>query len=571
MKINNAKSQSAYRNKLFEKNKVNLILSIILTVINSIFEVIIAFVLMRIINLISKGDKQEIFQFIIFCAIYMASYLIISFASRTFKHRFYYSGLYNYKKYVFTEVMGKNINVFDKNETSKYISALTNDLNSIETNYLESILSCIRYITLLVAGVFSMIYLNVILFLSVLAASLLPVLVTVIFGNRIQKYEENVSNRNADFMACLKDMFGGFAVIKSFKAEDAVSKVFEQKNESLEVTKKKRRDVLSTMEILSTITGIMTILVVFTVGSLLSVQGIITSGVIIAFIQLLNNVLGPIEQIPTLIGKMRGAQALMSKLEKLTEQQDFDNGKLQVDALKKKIRFQNVSFSYEENNNILKNFDFSIEKGKSYAIVGSSGSGKTTMLHLLLGYYNDYQGKIFVDDCELKDIDNQSLYSLFSIIQQEVFIFNDTIINNVTMFNDFKTEHVLEALEAAGLKQLIDERGTDYLCGENGNNLSGGERQRISIARCILKKTSVLLMDEATAALDSITAQKVEEEILGLGDIAKVIVTHKMNETLLSRFDEIILIKNGKVSERGNFCELIEKREDFYQLYMVSK
>lgn len=185
--------------------------------------------------------------------------------------------------------------------------------------------------------------------------------------------------------------------------------------------------------------------------------------------------------------------------------------------------------------------------------------------------YQNYEGTICYDDTELRKIGSSNLYEIESIIQQNVFVFNATIRDNITMFRDFPEDEIDEAIRLSGLSALIEEKGTDYLCGENGSGLSGGEKQRISIARSLLKKSQVLLVDEATASLDAETAYQVSSAILRLEGITSIVVTHSLDEGLLKQYDGILTLKNGCIVEAGTFDELIAEKGYFYSLFTVSQ
>ena len=178
---------------------------------------------------------------------------------------------------------------------------------------------------------------------------------------------------------------------------------------------------------------------------------------------------------------------------------------------------------------------------------------------------------MLVDGRELREISLESLYDTVSVVQQNVFLFDSSLKNNVTMFKDFEPEQYERAVQLAGLKELVDEKGDDYPCGEGGRNLSGGEKQRVSIARCLIRRTPVLLMDEATAALDNATAFSVTNSILSLKGLTKIIVTHKLDESILRQFDSIIALNNGAVAETGSFYELMNRKGYFYSLFNVAR
>lgn len=248
-----------------------------------------------------------------------------------------------------------------------------------------------------------------------------------------------------------------------------------------------------------------------------------------------------------------------------------EEGQETVLALDRGIALKDLTFGYEAEKPVLENVSFTFEAGKSYALVGASGSGKSTLLNLLMAAHAGYTGEILYDDTELREIGSESLYEMVSVVQQNVFIFNASIRDNITMFSDFPKEAVDRAIELSGLSGLIAERGEAYLCGENGSGLSGGEKQRISIARSLLKQSRVLLVDEATAALDPQTAIQVSNAILELSGLTRIVVTHALEESLLRRYDCVLTLKNGRITEWGSFDALMKKKGYFYSLFTVSQ
>ncbi len=188
-----------------------------------------------------------------------------------------------------------------------------------------------------------------------------------------------------------------------------------------------------------------------------------------------------------------------------------------------------------------------------------------------MGSYPEYTGQITLGGTELGQIDPDSIFDAMSVIQQNVFIFDDTIRQNICMFKEFDEGRLDMAIQRAGLARLIEEKGEDYDCGENGAHLSGGEKQRISIARSLLREVSVLLVDEATSALDAATSYSVTNALLDIKGVTRLVVTHKLDEKALKRFDEIIVMKNGQVAEQGDFNTLMGKGAYFASLYQISR
>lgn len=296
----------------------------------------------------------------------------------------------------------------------------------------------------------------------------------------------------------------------------------------------------------------------------------VTAGVVIVFVQLMNYILNPISQVPLLWSNRKAAIALMEKLSDALSENVREEGREKLNGFSEKIEVKDLTYGYEPESHMLKDLDVQFDAGKSYAIVGGSGSGKSTLLNLLMGSSSNYQGKICIDGVSIKNIESESLYQLMTSVQQNVFVFNDTIRNNVTMFHEFSDKEVTLALERSGLSEFIEKRGEDFVCGENGANLSGGERRRISIARALLRKSPILLVDEATAALDAATARAVSFSILNLVGMTRIVVTHRLEEAILRRYDKILVMKNGTICEQGNFDTLMQQKGQFYSLFQIA-
>ena len=311
---------------------------------------------------------------------------------------------------------------------------------------------------------------------------------------------------------------------------------------------------------------------VFVIGAWMAVSGTgITPGIVLVFLQLVTFVISPIEKMPIILANRKAAIAIMDRLSDFLSGQEESGGEEIPHTLTHGISIRDLSFGYEANKEILHHIHLDFEPGKKYAIVGGSGSGKTTLLNLMMQTYDNYEGSILFDETELRHVHPDSLFQTISLVQQSVFVFNDTIYNNVTLYKDFPDHDVQSAIFKAGLSELTASHGEDYVCGENGSALSGGEKQRISIARALLRNTSVLLMDEATAALDEITANSIMNSVLAMENITRIIVTHRLEERVLREYDEIIVLHRGEIAERGTFDRLIDRHGLFYSLYTVSQ
>lgn len=559
--------------ELFRKNKFNLVMTVVAAFLAAASELVISWTIKGISDLIS-GDTAISFRTLLLVAIVGFALMLIAWAlDRTFLSAFRARAMQQYRKYAFDRLLGKGIQAFSGENSARYLSALSNDANAIEQDYVRMLQNVIQVGITFVGALGLMLWYSPLLTLIAIGFSLLPIVVSIVLGDRAAKAEKQVSDRKESYTGMLKDVLSGFAVVKSFKAEKNITGIHDESNNSVANAAKAREKVKLHVSYASGLAGGALQFGVFFVAAALALSGRggITAGTAIVFVQLLNYVLAPIQVFPTYYAGKKSAYGLMDKLAQALNKNIPDEGEAIPPQLTQGIELRDLSFAYEEGKTVLHDVDMDLKAGGCYALVGASGSGKSTILNLLMASSDRYGGHILYDGKELKEISASSLYDLVSIIQQNVFVFNSTIRNNITMFSDFPEEEIDRAVRLSGLKKLMDERGADYLCGENGSGLSGGERQRISIARALLRKTPVLFVDEATASLDAETSFEVLDAILKLDGYTRIIVTHDLDENVLRRCTGLFALKNGDVSEQGTFDELMERKGYFYSLFTVSQ
>lgn len=512
----------------------------------------------RTLLLISAG-------FVLLCA----GLSLLNYASQP---RFLERAMRQYKDFAFKKLIGKSISSFRDESAAGYLSALTNDAASIETNYLAQMLAMITKTVTFIGALLLMCRYSLLMTAIAAGLTVLPLIASLLTGNRPQAVESRVSERNGEFTAALSDCLAGFTVVKNFKAEREIFRLFAQSNKALEHEKFTGRRIKTLVGMIGAVTGIFAQLGVFIAGVYLSMKdGSMTPGAVVLFVNLMNFIISPIAELPGLLACRKAALGLVDKLAAALESSSSREGSETLNRLEHGIRLENVSFAYEPGKTVLHGINAEFEAGRAYALVGGSGSGKSTLLNLLMAAETNYSGHILADGIELSDISTESLYGTMAAIQQNVFVFNASIKDNVSMFRDFPKTEMDEAIARAHLGALIRERGEDYLCGENGSGLSGGEKQRISIARSLLKKSSVLLADEVTAALDAQTAHRVSSDILDLQGITRIVVTHTLEESLLRRYDKIFVLRGGRIEEAGSFAVLMANKGYFYALFTVAQ
>lgn len=565
------RSRKVYIQAFFEGNKKFFTVALLTLLLNVAANLIFSWMLGEVLDIINSGTLNQLWELIKFAVVVLAASLVLSALMYWSRARFVQKGLYQYKSLVFSKLSEKSISAFMKENTGRYISVLTNDAGSIEENYLNKIMLLIYQILLFVSALSMMFLYSWIMAVVVLALCTLPILASVLMGNHLAAKERDVSDQNETFVGTIKDILSGFSVIKSFKSEKEAVNLFDEINKKTEEKKFLRRWMSYKITIVSSnLCYPLLQLGIFFFGAYLAFEGEITLGTVLIMTNLVNYVMEPIQTVPEYLAGIKSAVALIDKLSKLMEENPGHGGNKIDPILQDKIQIDNLSFGYDEGKEVLHDISAVFEAGKSYAVVGGSGSGKSTLLQLLMGSYENYSGRITIDKTELKTIDTDSLYDLISIISQNVFVFDSDIRSNITMFRTFGEELINEAIDKAGLSKFISLRGIDYQCGENGRSLSGGERQRISIARSLLRNTPVLIMDEATAALDNETSFAVTNAVLDIQGLTRIIVTHKLDERTLKKFDGIYVMKDGRICERGTFEELMDMKEYFYSLFTIT-
>lgn len=567
----NKKKSREFTHQLYYKNRINFIVTIILTIAMSSINLMISWLIQQIMDSMANQNMQSVVRCAWIAASVVIAYTVSNAVYRAVYPRFLQRAMQQYRDYAFSRLTQKSLRSFSKEGTALYVSALTNDCTSIENNYLAATFTLIELLFCFLGALIMMLYYSPVMLVLAVALSFLPVAVSMTAGNRLTEQEKEISKKNERFVSIVNELLSGFPVIKSFRAETQASRLFSQRNEQAEEAKKNKRRTEQLISLLANDAGIIAQMGIFLAGAWLAISGKgVTAGVVIVFVQLMNYILNPISQVPLLWSNRKAAIALMEKLSDALSENVREEGREKLNGFSEKIEVKDLTYGYEPESHVLKDLDVQFDAGKSYAIVGGSGSGKSTLLNLLMGSSSNYQGEICIDGVSIKNIESESLYQLMTSVQQNVFVFNDTIRNNVTMFHEFPDKEVTLALERSGLSEFIEKRGEDFVCGENGANLSGGERQRISIARALLRKSPILLVDEATAALDAATARAVSFSILNLVGMTRIVVTHRLEEAILRRYDKILVMKNGTICEQGKFDTLMQQKGQFYSLFQIA-
>lgn len=603
MKQRNPLSQS-----FFEGNRKNLFMAVLGTTVLSVGILSVPQLMQILIDFLSGNRRYSMHQIVLMA---IAVLLMVSFSGLCtyyFRTKFSTKAVLQYRKTAYHYLSKKKVTEFYGQNTAVYLSALNTDLQKIKEDFLDQIPILSQIVICGIGAVLVMIRYNFFLAMMACLISLIPFFAALFSGRNMEKIEENLSKENAEYLAFLKDFAVGFTIIKSYKVEGIFSALHDKICQKVERRMEEREKCVEKINYFAAISGYITQFAILLLCAVVAYRSkSISVGTVLAFSRLINYIIDPVTELPGMLSKARTAYALSEQFwEKIgegeqeqKEQQEQQEQKerqeqeksgeivkddyhkhidtdshekaLPIPSLQGDICFSHLSFSYTPEKQVLKDFTLQVKEGEKLILLGASGSGKSSILKLLMGIERSQGGEISIGNRQLSTLPEESLFRSISYIQQEVFIFDGSIYENITLFQDYGKEELELAIEKSGLKNLILEKGLDYPCGENGAALSGGERQRINIARSLLRKTPILLADEITAALDKENSYLVLDSLLSLENITEILVLHDLDSRILNRVDRICVLKEGEIVEEGIFSELMEKKGYFYSLFMMEQ
>ena len=604
----------------FKNNCLNLFMAVLGTSVLSLAILSVPQLFQILIDYLSGSREYSLKGIILLTAGIFLMEFFSAVATYFFRTKFSTKAVLQYRNFACDYLLKKKVADFYASNSSVYLSALSTDLMKIKEQFLDQIPIITQIIFCGIGAIIVMLRYNVFLACMSCVLSLIPFFAAVYSGKNMGELEDRLSTKNAEYLAFLKDFSIGFTIIKSYKVEAIFSKLHGAVNGKTEETMLKRERCVEKVNYFAAISSYVTRLsILFLSAYIAFTRHSISIGTVIAFSQLIHYLIDPLSSLPSMLTEAKAAYRLTDKFwdtikreevpqntpennrvkeeqiaemqtaiedKKIVEEQEIRVQKqspdesipslhgelLSITSIARKacdISFNHIYFSYSEGKEVLKELNLQVKEGEKVVLLGTSGSGKSSILKILMGMERAQSGTIRIGGQDTMDLGEDRIFKEISYIQQEVFIFDGTIRENICLFQTYREEELQSVIERAGLRNLVKEKGLDYLCGENGAALSGGERQRISIARSLLRKTPILLADEITASLDKENTYLVLDTLLNIENTTEILVLHDLDSRILSRVDRICVLKNGKVEEEGNFTELLEKKGYFYALYHV--
>ena len=481
---------------------------------------------------------------------------------------------------VFSHIESLSHNQLNHIPVGKLVTRVANDTNAISNMFTNMLVNLVKNVFVVLGVLIAMICLNYMLTLMVLCFVPFIVLFTVIMRKFSRKAYRRVKDCTTDINTYLSENLSGMKITQIFNREDRKMQEFSERNEQLGKAKYKQIFVFSIFRPLIYMLHISTVLLLFYLGGRGVIKNteflgqVVTSEIIVTFYMYISKFFNPIQGLADQFNFMQSAFASAEKIFTIMDMQpevvDSPNA-IELDEVKGDIEFRDVWFAYEPDNWVLKGVSFKVNAKQTVAFVGSTGSGKTTILSLICRNYDIQRGEILIDGINIRDIKISSLRRHFGQMLQDVFLFSGTIRSNIVLREEgISDEEINKACEYVNANHFINKLadGLDEEVRERGNNFSAGQRQLLSFARTIIHKPAVMILDEATANIDTETEVLIQDSLEKMMNIGTMlIVAHRLST--IQHADNIIVLSHGEIIEQGNHFELLEKRGKYYGLYML--
>lgn len=474
---------------------------------------------------------------------------------------------FNLRTRIMDKITHLSMDDVGENKRGDILSRITNDVDSLQTGITQSFIQLMTAVITIIGVLIMMLSINV--WMTLAALILIPISFVLI--TLITKYSQSYFLKQLAFKGSLnaqiEETFTGHDIIRIFNQEDIEMEEFEYDNENWFKHEWKSQFFSSLNNPLMNFISNLAYVAIAVLGAIFVIQKAIAVGDILAFFQYIKNFTQPIQQITRVMNLVQTAMAASERIFEFLEIDDEENSSdIKIDNFKEEITFENVSFGYDEDEIIIKDLSFNVKKGDKVAIIGETGAGKTTIVKLLMRFYDVRAGQIKIDGVNINEYDKHSVRHLMGMVLQDSWLFSDTIADNIRYGKlDATDDEVINAAIQVRaddfIKQLSD--GYDTILNEDSDNISHGQKQLITIARTILADNEILILDEATSSVDTRTEKLIQDAMDKLMENkTSFIIAHRLST--VKNADNIIVIENGEIIEQGNHEELINRKGYYY-------
>lgn len=555
---------------------VPLIIAVIFAMAGSILTIIGPNQLSKITDLITKGligniNLTKVMQIVTMLSIIYIVAAVLSYGQGFIMATITQKFTQKLRTKITEKINNLPLQYFDTHNEGDTLSRVTNDLDTVGQSLNQSLGILVSAITLLIGSIVMMFTTNSTLGITAVLSVLFGFVLTIFLIGRSQKYFNNQQNKLADVSSYLEEIYSGHDVVKTYNYTNQAKVEFEELNDDLQENVWKSQFLSGIMQPLMNFIGNFGYVMVSVVGAILVLNGHITIGVIVAFMIYVRLFTQPLSQITQAFASLQSAQAAMKRVFGFLNEDevvDDQNKKEDISGTKGNVEFDNVEFGYLPGQKIIKNFSLKAQAGQKIAIVGPTGSGKTTTVNLLMRFYDINSGKIMIDGVDIKDMKRSEVRNQFDMVLQEAWLFEDTVRNNL-VYNQANVtdEQIKSATKAVGLDHFIETlpKGYDTIL-DDSVSLSVGQKQLLTIARALIRNAPMLILDEATSSVDTRTEEQIQKAMdVLMTNRTSFVIAHRLST--IKNADLILVVKDGEIIERGTHDELMLANGFYSNMY----
>ena len=559
----------------------SFIVVFVLMIVSIAHEIISPLIMGNLVETIGDKDGFELsylFYAIITYVIILVVSLISTYVQSIILQKTGQRIVSNMREDLYEHISSLSHDQLNKIPVGTLVTRVTNDTNSISITFTNIIVNLLKNCFIILGVLAAMLMLNYMLTLMVLCFVPFVVIFAFVFRKFSRKAHRKVKNGTTDINIFLSENLSGMKIIQIFNREQRKKDTFEEKNQTLKKAKLGQMFVFGIFRPMVYMLYISSVLCLFYLGARGYIEDwsflgqTITSGIIVSFYSYINKFFNPIQNLAEQFNRLQAAFASAEKIFTILDIKPEvvdEPDAIEVDHIEGNIEFCNVSFAYIPGEWVLKNVSFKVNAGDTVAFVGATGSGKTTILSLICRNYDIQEGQILIDGIDIKKIKISCLRRHFGQMLQDVFLFSGTIRSNIILgLENVDDAEIMKSCEYVNADKFINklEGGLDEVVRERGNNFSAGQRQLLSFARTIIHKPSVMILDEATANIDTETEVLIQDSLEKMMNIGTMLmVAHRLST--IQHADNIIVLSHGEIIEQGNHAELLKQKGKYYQLY----